>query len=75
VTPIKKGTAKRLGLRKPTGVYRYRDGAIRDEIRLGPLGVTVDGAAARRRVKEFAEACGIHLQDWQLDWVAKASGL
>jgi hypothetical protein len=28
VTPILKGTAARLGLRKPTGVYRYKDGTI-----------------------------------------------
>lgn len=27
MTPIRKGTAERLGLRKPTGVYRYRDGS------------------------------------------------
>jgi hypothetical protein len=28
VTPILKGTASRLGLRKPTGAYRYRDGTV-----------------------------------------------
>lgn len=28
MTPIKTGTARRLGLRKPTGVYRYRDGTV-----------------------------------------------
>lgn len=28
MTPIIKGTASRLGLRKPTGVYRYKDGTV-----------------------------------------------
>lgn len=61
MTPILKGTASRLGLRKPTGAYRYKDGSqvIRDEV---------------QRVKEFAEHLGIHLQSWQLDWLGKNVG-
>lgn len=29
MTPIKPGTAQRLGLRKPSGFYRYKDGTTR----------------------------------------------
>ena len=28
MTPIKRGTAQKLGLRKPNGVIRYKDGTI-----------------------------------------------
>lgn len=73
MTPIKPGTYSRLGLRKPTGVYRYKDGAIRDEIRIGSFGVTFDQLVTPEQVKNFAEACGVSLQDWQANWVARNS--
>jgi hypothetical protein len=49
VTPIKQGTAARLGLRKPAGVCRHRDGST----------IYVDEA------RKWMETLGFHLEPWQ----------
>jgi hypothetical protein len=56
LTPIKQGTAKRLGLRKPTGVYYYRDGSS----------IFVDEA------RKWMETLGFHLAPWQLQAFERA---
>jgi hypothetical protein len=60
VTPIKSGTAARLGLRKPTGVYRYRDGSLvfHDEIR-------IDLSRFSENLRRFADACNVKMGEWQ----------
>lgn len=65
--PILRGHARRLGLRKPTGVYRYRDGTTVyfDEMPLNRYGITVDEAAEEDAVRRFAESIGYTLEGWQ----------
>lgn len=69
MTPILKGTASRLGLRKPTGVYCYRDGSILDEVRL-MASTPVDQEAIRENIKRLADAVGCTLEEWQVEILA-----
>lgn len=72
VTPIKRGTAQKLGLRKPTGAYRYRGGStVYIDEGISRYGITVDELATRERIKDFANACGVSLEGWQIEWVAR----
>ena len=69
--PILKGTAARLGLRKPTGVYRYRDGTTVyiDEGRkwMETLGVSFNAATADPdwTIHFVQRALGVDLAPWQ----------
>lgn len=69
MTPILPGTAKRLGLRKPTGAYCDRDGTVLDEIRL-MAAAPVDHEAVRENIKRFAASAGYTLEEWQMEILA-----
>jgi hypothetical protein len=68
VTPIKRGTAERLGLRKPARTYLYsRDGLTPDPKRRWATGPTLDEATAGAdRMIEWAQQyLGVELAPWQ----------